>query len=69
VPAPTDPERARVAREALRAVYQGPAKGKLLEMYEHIDGMVIAMAWFRKHPEELKRTLSPRKALALCGKG
>jgi excinuclease ABC subunit C len=36
-----------------------------LDGYEHADGMVVVMSWFRKHPHELTRTLSPQDARTL----
>ena len=56
---------ARLARAAIRAVYQGQAP-ELLEAHEHVDSMMLVMAWFRKYPKELTKTLTPEQALALC---
>jgi excinuclease ABC subunit C len=56
----------RQARERIAAVYRGQGADRLLEMYEHADGMVLVLAWFQKHPDELKRTLTPQEALARC---
>ena len=50
---------------AIRAVF-GRHSPALLDSYEHVDGMVIVMAWFRKYPKELKKTLTPEEALAAC---
>lgn len=59
---------ADTARQALQAIYQTHSAA-LLESHEHVDGMALVMAWFRKFPKELKKTLSPEQALATCGRG
>jgi hypothetical protein len=63
---PDSAESKRQARERIAAVYRGQGADRLLEMYEHADGMVLVLAWFQKHPDELKRTLTPQEALARC---
>jgi excinuclease ABC subunit C len=63
---PTDAESKRQAREAVEIAFRDQRAGSLREAYEHADGMLLVLAWFRKYPEELKRTLSPRKALEMC---
>jgi hypothetical protein len=49
----------------LHAVYRTHSAG-LLESHEHVDGMMLVMAWFRKYPKELKKTLSVEQALSRC---
>ncbi len=66
VPAPTDPERKTAARRAIDAAFRDVRSGWLREAYEHADGMMLVLAWFRRHPAELKRTLSPQQARARC---
>ena len=60
---PRDPAGARVAREAIQALL-GTQSAGLLESHEHADGMMLVMAWFRKYPKELKKTLTPEQALS-----
>jgi len=66
LPAPTDHALGERARGAIAAVFQQARADWLRAAYEHADGMMLVQAWFRKHPGELKRTLSPEQALALC---
>jgi excinuclease ABC subunit C len=65
VEAPRDRTSVQIAREAIRSVYEGHS-GDLLESHEHVDGMMLVVAWFRKHPKEMKKTLTPGEALAKC---
>ncbi len=66
VPAPTDAGSKEHARHAIEAAFRAERAAWLREAYEHADGMMLVLAWFRKHPGELKRTLTPRAALGLC---
>ncbi len=54
------------ARQALRAVYQTHSPA-LLDSHEHVDGMMLVMAWFRKYPKELKKAINVEEAMARCG--
>jgi hypothetical protein len=63
IPAPTDAASRETARRAIDAVYRVGRPGLLREAYEHIDGMMLVLGWFRKYPKELRRTLSPTTAL------
>lgn len=65
IEAPRDSATARRARDALRSIYALPS-AELLESHEHLDGMMLVMAWFRKYPNELKKTLTFQQALAAC---
>ena len=65
VPVPQDRASAKSAREAIRSLY-GPQSQELLESYEHVDGMMLVLGWFRKYPKEMKKTLSPKAALEVC---
>ncbi len=65
VEAPASSAQAHVARSALRSVFGGRSSS-ILESHEHVDGMMLVMAWFRKYPKELKKTLTPEAALAKC---
>jgi excinuclease ABC subunit C len=66
IAAPTDSASKEHARQAIDAVFRTERPSWLREAYEHADGMMLVLAWFRKHPAELKRTLTPKAALALC---
>ncbi len=63
--APRDQNLARAARTAIQSVYAS-ASPDILESHEHVDGMMLVMAWFRKYPKELQKTLSPAAALERC---
>ena len=62
---PLDKSKARLARTAIRSVF-GEHSTELLESHEHVDGMMLVMAWFRKYPKELKKTLTAEEALGEC---
>jgi excinuclease ABC subunit C len=66
VPRPVDVPTREQALRALRQVYRhGPAEA-LIEPYEHADGMVVVLGWFRKYAREKERALTPEQAMALC---
>jgi excinuclease ABC subunit C len=62
---PRDSIGASLARESIHAVLRSPS-ASLLESHEHVDGMMLVMAWFRKYPKELSKTLTTDQALAKC---
>jgi excinuclease ABC subunit C len=66
VPTPTDPISAQQAGQALAAAYAGQGLEQLLAPYEHHDGRLIVMQWFRQRPRERKKTLTSGQARALC---
>jgi excinuclease ABC subunit C len=66
VPAPVDSSTAEQAVRAVDAVFAGKRLDQLLTPYEHHDGRLIVMQWFRRHPRERKKTLSAQQALGLC---
>jgi hypothetical protein len=66
LPAPSDAAGQERARVAIQAVFHEQRAGWLREAYEHADGMMLVLAWFRKHPGELQRTMTPQQALELC---
>jgi excinuclease ABC subunit C len=66
VAAPDDLASADLARAAIRGVFAGNGPA-LLESHEHLDGMMLVMAWFRKYPKELKKTMTVAEAIAKCG--
>jgi hypothetical protein len=61
VPAPRDAATRKAAAERIDALYRGRAD--LLDSYEHADGMMIVMQWFRKYPGERAKCLTPEHAL------
>jgi hypothetical protein len=50
-----------MAAEKIAAIYRTGAG--LLDSYEHADSMMVVMQWFRKHPGERKRCLTPDEAM------
>jgi len=66
--APQNVETARQASEMLDAVYAGKRLDKLLAPYEHHDGRLIVMQWFRQFPRERRKTLTPDQARARCAR-
>jgi excinuclease ABC subunit C len=66
IPAPSNPAQKDDARRAIEAIFGPKQLSGVRDAYEHADGMMVVLAWFRKHPGELKRTLSPQQALAMC---
>ena len=66
LPAPVDAAGKERARIAIEAVLHEQRAGWLREAYEHADGMMLVLAWFRKHPGELTRTMMPQQALDMC---
>jgi excinuclease ABC subunit C len=51
------------AAALLGAVYAGPVVGGAPAL-EEVDGVLLVAGWFRRHPEERARTLTPAEALA-----
>ena len=60
VAAPHNPATRKLARDKINAIYRHRAE--LLDTYEHADSMMVVMQWFRKHPAERERCLSPDDA-------
>jgi excinuclease ABC subunit C len=62
-----EPSRQR-AKQLLEQVYRSGEvhRGQPLTL-EEIDGVLLVMAWFRRHPAEQQRVLTPAAAVALCG--
>jgi excinuclease ABC subunit C len=66
LPAPADEAGRRAAAAAVEAVYATEdARGRLLAADE-VDGVLLVAGWFRRHPEERQRTLTPDAARGLC---
>lgn len=63
VAAPFDAATAATALAALRRVFGRGNSEPLLEAYEPIDGKVLVLSWFRKHPRERRRAIAPADAL------
>jgi len=55
--APSDAKAKKAAAEQIKALYRDRAG--LLDSYEHADGMMVVMQWFRKHPGEHAKCLNP----------
>lgn len=68
LPAPQNAETARTAIEMLDAVYAGKRLDKLLVPYEHHDGRLIVMQWFRQFPRERRKALRPDQARDHCAR-
>jgi excinuclease ABC subunit C len=68
VPAPTDPASKERAQRAIEVAFGDNGAALLREAHEHADGMMRVLAWFRKHPEEHWRTMTPAEALAVCAR-
>jgi len=62
---PRDSFGVKRAKASIRSIF-ARSNSELLESHEHVDGMMLVMAWFRKYPGELNKTLTPREALAKC---
>lgn len=60
--APHDAATRTLAGERIDALYRG--RSDLLDSYEHADGMMVVMQWFRKHPAEREKCLSPERVLS-----
>ncbi len=58
---PKDAEAKRSTKAKIGAIYRMNAD--LLDSYEHADGMMVVMQWFRKYPAERKRCISPSDAV------
>mgnify|MGYP000899218084 CR=1 FL=1 len=68
LPAPKCKEAAAQAQHVLASVYERHDHARLVDSYEHMDGMLLASAWFRKFPKERRRALTPEQAVALCAR-
>jgi excinuclease ABC subunit C len=56
----------REAAAVLETVFQGSPAGSDAVAPDDMDHVLLVSAWFRRHPEERQRTLTPEEALALC---
>lgn len=70
VPAPGDGVTARAAAHAIQRVFVDELSWPHLVPRDMVDHVLLVAAWFRRHPDELQRTLSPENALNRCaGRG
>jgi excinuclease ABC subunit C len=63
---PQDEAGRRAAAARLEAVYRRQEAQVRLESAEHLDGILLLAAWFRRYPEERGRAWPPAEALARC---
>jgi excinuclease ABC subunit C len=63
---PCDSQTRKVARDKLEEVYRAGRPEAAGPPFEHLDGLLLVAAWFRRYPAERARTLTPAEALALC---
>lgn len=67
VAVPRDAESNQLAAQAIADVYRSVPSDHVLELYEHWDGMCLVRSWFRRHPRERSKILTPGEALRQCG--
>lgn len=65
-PAPGDDASRQQTAELLHEVFGQARLGIEPSYSEGIDGVLLVSAWFRRHPLELKRTLTPEQARSRC---
>jgi excinuclease ABC subunit C len=65
IPAPHDNAGKVAAALLIDSVY-GRGGSSRQPPSEEIDGILLAASWFRRHPEERRRTISPSQAHAAC---
>jgi len=65
IPEPQDAEGAGAAAELIDVVYRRDPV-RLLDSYEHYDGLLLVASWFRRYPQQRKRTMQPGEALVRC---
>jgi len=61
-PAPRDEPSRQQAHSALQAVYGVKPAPPACATTEEIDGILLVASWFRRHPEELAKTVEPAAA-------
>jgi excinuclease ABC subunit C len=64
LPAPRNDGGRGALADKVAAVYQADERWSRPAASEAIDGVLLVAAWFRRHPEELARTLQPDDVLA-----
>jgi len=65
---PSDAPSGQAASSAIEAVFPGKASPAGTIDPDKIDGVLLVTSWFRRHPEERKKTLTPAEALVRCAK-
>jgi excinuclease ABC subunit C len=65
-PAPRTGAEAEAFLDTLDRIYRRNDDPRLADSYEHIDGMLLVSAWFRKFPRERRRALTPEQAMKNC---
>ncbi len=68
LPEPAHADSRRQAAATIAALFRPGAHPWSLEPYEHLDGLLLVAAWFRRYPQERQRLLTPDQALDLCQK-
>ncbi len=68
IPAPKLGGPAQSVMRLLVSIYHGKKLEDLLAPYEHHDGRLLVMQWFRQRPQELRKTLTPDRALEMCNR-
>jgi excinuclease ABC subunit C len=63
---PSSLETRKLAEERLEEAYGAGRRAEGRHPLEHLDGILLVAAWFRRHPEEWARLLTPAAALAAC---
>jgi excinuclease ABC subunit C len=66
LPAPRDTSDRAAAEEAVRQIYQSNDIRKRALAAGEVDGVLLVASWFRRHPEELARTLPAPATAALA---
>jgi excinuclease ABC subunit C len=64
--APGNAETSRQAVARIEEVYRLERPGDGGPTFEHLDGVLLVAAWFRRHPEERALAMKPAEALAVC---
>jgi excinuclease ABC subunit C len=62
----SDPQR-RAAAALIRDIYKRKSIAATPVPSHEIDSVFMVAAWFRRHPEERRKTLRPTRAIAACG--
>ena len=63
LPAPQDEASCRAAKQRIHKVFKQKPLEKDPVPADEIDGVLLVAAWFRRHPEERERVLTPAEAI------
>lgn len=66
VPGPRDRKTARRCLRLLGQVYPGRRTGPPEPLSEDLEVVLLVASWFHAHPDQLRQTLSPRRARQAC---